>query len=84
MKTTQQVIDEFYHKNGPCCAGCDYWRWVNSVAGQCIKTAPVANSGAMLGIESCSLGECEGQIITPRDHFCSEFKDEKTPLDISE
>ncbi|TXH48098.1 MAG: hypothetical protein E6Q97_25530 [Desulfurellales bacterium] len=49
---TQAVIDNFYRDHGPCCAGCDWWRWYNSAAGECIRTVPVAGTEryAMLGI----------------------------------
>ena len=31
---TQAILDQFYKERGPCCAGCDWWRWHNSVAGE--------------------------------------------------
>jgi len=31
---TSEIIDRFYVDHGPCCAGCDWWRYANSVAGE--------------------------------------------------
>lgn len=31
----QQLLDSYYFKNGNCCAGCDWWRHINSVSGVC-------------------------------------------------
>ena len=77
MKSTEDVINEFYLKNGICCAGCDNWRFINSVVGECIKSAPAANPAGMLGFESCSI-ECDaGHVLTTRDSLCGEFKDVK-------
>jgi len=75
---TQTNVDAFHAANGPCCAGCDWWRWHNSLVGECIKSAPVAGVErfAMLGIESSSLAPGVGHVMTPREHVCGEFKDE--------
>lgn len=75
---TQARIDAFYAEHGPCCAGCDWWRWHNSVAGECIRTAPVSGIErfAMLGVRGSSLPPDAGHIMTPREHLCGEFKDE--------
>lgn len=35
MGGSQEHIDRFYFERGPCCAGCDWWRHINSVAGIC-------------------------------------------------
>lgn len=35
MSGSQEHIDSFYFERGPCCAGCDLWRHINSVAGTC-------------------------------------------------
>lgn len=74
---TQQIIDAYYQQHGPCCAGCDWWRAHNAVAGQCIKSAPVSGDerAAMLGMEGCSLDPGAGHVFTPRDHWCGEFVD---------
>jgi hypothetical protein len=76
---TQAIVDAFYKERGPCCAGCDWWRWHNSLVGECIKSAPVSGAErfAMLDIESSSLTPGAGHIMTPREHVCGEFKDEE-------
>lgn len=73
----QAIIDAYADKHNPCCAGCDWWRWHNSVAGECIRTAPVpgAERAAMLGITWISCPIPAGHIMTPRDHYCGDFKD---------
>ncbi len=73
----QRAIDAFYAQHGPCCAGCDWWRWHNSVAGECIRTVPVSGADrvAMLGMTGISCPVGAGHIMTPREHFCGEFKD---------
>ena len=73
----QAIVDKFYLDNGPCCAGCDWWRWHNSAAGECIKTAPVSGAErlAMLGMAGISCAVGAGHIMTPREHYCGEFKD---------
>jgi hypothetical protein len=73
----QQAHDRFYITKGPCCAGCDYWRHINGVSGECRKAAPVSSDdrAAMLGIESASINFGAGHPITRRDHWCGEFAD---------
>lgn len=73
----QAIVDAFYKQHGPCCAGCDWWRWHNTVAGECIRAVPVAGGEryAMLGIRWSSLIPDAGHIMTPRDHLCGEFRD---------
>ena len=75
---TQAIIDAFYEAKGPCCAGCDWWRWYNALVGECIRSAPVAGAErfAMLGITGSSLTPDAGHIMTLREHVCGEFKDE--------
>lgn len=55
----RQYVDAFYWSHGPCCAGCDWWRYLNTVAGQCIRHAPHA----------------EGHPITNRQDHCGDFED---------
>lgn len=76
----QANVDAFYAAHGPCCAGCDWWRWHNSLAGECIKTAPTSGIErfAMLGATSYSLSPGAGHIMTLRNHLCGEFRDEAT------
>ena len=73
----QAIVDEFYKQHGPCCAGCDWWRWSNTVAGECIRTVPVSGAErfAMLDITWSSLIPGAGHIMTLRDHVCGEFID---------
>jgi len=75
--TKQKYVDHFYKKNGPCCAGCDWWRYHNSSIGECTKSAPVSASErlSMIGIESLSGDIGAGHILTKRDHLCGDFVD---------
>ena len=77
MKETQDAVDSFYKLNGNCCAGCDWWRFFNSVLGECIKSAPVSGSDrmSMTGMYLTSVNVDSGHIITNRDHLCGDFKD---------
>jgi hypothetical protein len=74
---TQDRIDRFAAEHAPCCAGCDHWRWHNSVVGECLRTAPVAGIArvSMLGISATSAPLQSGHIMTPREHRCGEFQD---------
>lgn len=74
----QENIDAFYRAHGPSCAGCDWWRSLNSLAGECRRSAPIAGQerAAMLGITGCSLSVGAGHAMTRRDHLCGEFKDD--------
>lgn len=71
-------LDTFYHKHGKCCAGCDWWRSLNSVAGECTNSAPVSGEQrtSMLGIVGMSWRPEPGHQITDRAHACGDFKDE--------
>lgn len=74
----QQVAsDTFYWKHGPCCAGCDWWRRLNTMIGECTQSAPVSGRErmSMLGITVLSCNVDAGHIVTPRDHYCGEFAD---------
>ena len=74
----QECLDRFYLKTGPCCAGCDWWRSLNSVVGECHRSAPVSSAGrlAMLDMKSSSLAPAAGHVLTTREHVCGEFKDD--------
>ena len=76
----QAMIDEFYKQHGECCAGCDWWRWHNTAAGECIRTAPVSGLDrfSMTGMTGLSITPNAGHIVTLRDHVCGEFKDTTT------
>lgn len=77
MNNLQKHIDLFYKKHGKCCAGCDWWRYHNSIVGDCIKSAPVSASEryGMLKIKSLSCEMEAGHVLTKRDHVCGEFED---------
>lgn len=75
---TQEWVDRFYVQHGPCCAGCDWWRSINTLVGECHRSTPVDGQQreTMLGIKSCSLPLEAGHIFTPLHHHCGEFRDE--------
>lgn len=77
QERTQALLDKFYQEHGPCCAGCDWWRWHDAVAGECIRTVPVPGHErlGMLGIQWTSQPVPAGHIMTPREHYCGEFFD---------
>lgn len=74
----QEILDIFYFRNGPCCAGCDWWRSLNVGTGECTRSAPVSGSDrlAMLGIDWSSMPLGAGHVLTKRAHVCGDFKDE--------
>jgi hypothetical protein len=74
----QEFVDRFYWSSETrCCAGCDHWRHLNSVYGECRRSAPVsaAERWGMTGISGSSLRSEAGHVITSRDHGCGEFSD---------
>ena len=73
----QERMDAFYWSTGPCCAGCDWWRHVNSFSGECTKSAPVSalERFGMLGLAGASVTAQAGHIMTPRNHTCGDFQD---------
>lgn len=73
----QTLLDRFYWKNGPCCAGCDWWRSVNANSGECLKSkiVPGKERMSMLGISRISATIPAGHAITGRDHSCGLFED---------
>lgn len=74
----QEYLDSFYFQHGPCCAGCDFWRSINSQTGECNRSAPVSaqERAAMLNIQNCSLDIGAGHVLTQRAHHCGDFKDD--------
>lgn len=78
IKSTQKFIDDFYANHGPCCAGCDWWRYYSPSVGECIKSAPVSASErlGMIGMESMTLHIGAGHVVTENDHVCGDFSDE--------
>ena len=75
---SQESLDTFYFTHGPCCAGCDWWRSISSLVGECTRSAIVPGKERMdaLGIEWSSHRSKAGHPITDRAHKCGEFKDE--------
>ncbi|MDH5453659.1 MAG: hypothetical protein OEX14_09930 [Paracoccaceae bacterium] len=75
---TQEVHDATYARHGPCCAGCDLWRWLNSAIGECLASAPVAERErlAVIGMDCLSLPIGAGHVFTPAVHYCGDFKDD--------
>ena len=73
-----ELIDSFYVKHGPCCAGCDWWQYANTVAGQCIRHAPVSrvDSLSASGLNFAHSPSDSGHPMTVRDHYCGDFKDD--------
>lgn len=73
----RKLVDRFYAEHGPCCAGCDHWRYYNSIVGECTRSAPVpgAERWSMLGISAASLPLSAGHVMTERGHVCGEFID---------
>lgn len=59
---TQSIVDAFADKHSPCCAGCDWWRWHNSVAVDCTRTVPVSGAErlAMLGMTRPEIMQATG------------------------
>ncbi len=77
MIDRQNIIDHFYIENGDCCAGCDWWRHINSVIGECIKSSPVSGPerSSIFGLLSNPCLNESGHPLTRRDHYCGDFKD---------
>ena len=73
----QEIVGSFYWRTGPCCAGCDHWEYINSVCGDCTKSAPVSGHErtAMLGLRFSSISPGAGHVLTNREHRCGDFKD---------
>lgn len=76
---SQQHVDAFYAKHGPCCAGCDFWRWINTRVGECIRMPPNQShdAAAGLGFDFCSLPRSTSN-LTANSHLCGEFRDTPT------
>nr|WP_255650858.1 hypothetical protein [Cupriavidus sp. DB3] len=73
----QELADAFYVKYGPCCAGCDWWHRIDSLVGECHRSAPVSGIEryAMLGVRWTSRPVEAGHVLTTRDHRCGDFLD---------
>lgn len=70
MADRQRNIDAFYREHGPCCAGCDWWRHMNSLVGECLQSKIVGGSerSAMIGMVSASLNPGAGQTTIASSH----------------
>lgn len=73
----QEHHDRLYFQNGPCCAGCDWWRSISSQVGDCTRSAPVDGQSRwdMLGISSASIVPAAGHVVTKAGHVCGDFAD---------
>lgn len=73
----QKRCDEFFWKNGRCCAGCDHWSSEAGDIGECLSAPPISGSQVLksLGIEWSSYIPPPGQPFTRRDHVCGAFQD---------
>lgn len=74
----QEAADRIYARNGPCCAGCDWWKGGTTTSGRCTKAAPVSGHEVMLsmGITWSSYKFTAGHPFTDADNSCGDFKDE--------
>lgn len=78
LTEAQAFADSFYWHNGPCCAGCDHWRNMNTLIGECVATAPGLSGderAAALGMAGFSISLASGHALTRRDHHCGQFAD---------
>jgi hypothetical protein len=73
----QELHDTFYWANGPCCAGCDFWRSINSLVGECTNSKIISGveRASMLGFEWTTGNFGSGHALTKRDYVCGKFKD---------
>lgn len=73
----QKRCDEYFWRNGPCCAGCDHWSSEAGDIGECNAAPPVSGCDVLksLGIDWCSYIPPPGQPYTRRDHRCGAFQD---------
>lgn len=73
----QKRCDEFFWKNGRCCAGCDHWSSEAGDIGECLSAPPVSGEQVLksLGITWSSYTPPPGQPFTRRDHVCGAFQD---------
>lgn len=72
----QAYVDAFYAKNGPCCAGCDFWRWINTAVGECVRHAPDPSHDAAGGLDIQGWsGPPSSTMLTKREHWCGDFQD---------
>jgi len=77
LRKYQKRCDAFFWKNGPCCAGCDYWASEAGDIGECTSAPPVSGTQVLksLGIDWSSYTPPPGQPFTTREHRCGAFQD---------
>ena len=72
------MISAFYSENGPCCAGCDHWRYFNCVLGECSRSNLMGSKDriSLLGYKLYTGPDVEaGHALTRRDYHCENFID---------
>jgi len=71
--------DRFYLRHGPCCAGCDHWRFLSQripSVGNCTKNAPGTKQHLPPGIDWCSRWEMYSEYpFTHHNYKCPDFRD---------
>ena len=75
VKDAEHYLMIFADENPKSCAGCEYWLYANSRAGQCVKSAPVpsADRFELLGFSAITRHTGAGHVFTPREHYCGDF-----------
>ena len=77
-----ELVVKFYKENGPCCAGCDNWRYFNPVLGECVKSNMMGHEDriSLLGFKLYTGPRMEaGHMLTGREHHCENFNDSELP-----
>jgi len=71
------LVIKFYKENGPCCSGCDHWRYFNNVMGECEKSnlMSMADRLSILGITHWTGPREAGKALTERGYHCGNFID---------
>lgn len=74
----QEKCDEFYWRNGQCCAGCDFWTSDGGRSGECRAAGLVSGEQvlASVGIVGWSGPLEPGYPLTSSDHWCGLFRDD--------
>lgn len=72
-----ELVIQFYKENGPCCSGCDHWRYFNNVIGECQKSNLMGMSDrlSILGITHWTGPREAGKALTERGYYCESFID---------
>lgn len=75
---TQEMLDRFYWKHGPCCAGCDHWRALDGFIGECRKRAEqplVESPKRRISAIHARTAMPISREVTARHHRCEVFMD---------